>query len=266
MIGLNIATGRSDRRPHKLKTLALLTLLAVAAPFAKADFATFTGSQGNLAAQAKFDFDSNILKITLTNTASVKSTVPSSLLSGIFFNLTGVSPTLTPSSAILPTGSNIVQANQCSTGNCVGATNVGGEFAYNTGIAGRPFYGIAANGYINVNAGNFNGADLDSPNAPNGLNFGLVTSNFNAGDGNGGMDGDPFIKSSVVFTLFGVSGLTASKVSNVVFQYGTSLSDPNFVGTGPNPPQGQIPEPSSVLLLGSMIVGMCHLVYKRRSA
>jgi hypothetical protein len=246
-------------------------LFALCVPFAHAEFVTFTGSQGDLAASAKFDFTGNTLTLTLTNTASTNSTQPGMLLSGVFFNVTG-DPTLTPSTATVAPGSTIVQASNCTV-NCVGVTNVGGEFAFNTGIAGRPQYGIAANGYINTSSGNFDGVNLHGPNAPNGPNFGIVTSNFNTGDGNGGMDNEPFIESSVVFELLGVAGLSVSNVTDVVFQYGASLTDANFSGTpgiigGPLSPsrQAQVPEPSSLLLLGSMIAGTCHLVRKRRKA
>jgi hypothetical protein len=229
--------------------LAVLLLIVTLAPSARADQVTIVGSSGNLAASAAFNFSGNVLTITLTNTATVVSSVPSMLLSGVLFTLTG-NPTLTPVSA---TASSIVQANMCNAGTCTGTNvNVGGEFSYARNGAVQE---IAANGWIssNGNAGNFNGPDLDNPAALNGMNFGIVTANFNPGDGNPAMDSEPFVRNAVTFVLNGVSGLSSANLSNVSFQYGTSRSDPNFPGScrdcGGN---GEIPEPASIVLLGSI--------------
>jgi hypothetical protein len=217
-----------------------------------------------LKASAKFDFSGNDLIITLTNTATVAAAVSSDALSGVFFNLTG-QPALTKVSATVAPGSSIIQTGLCLV-NCVGVTDVGGEFGYATGV-GPAFYGISSSGYIGGAETLFGGTNLDEPpsGAPNGINFGIVHDGFVDGSGNGGLDDDPLIDNSVVFKLSGVSGLTAAAVSQVVFTYGTSLSEPSFPGTR-NPPQSQVPEPSSILLLGTMVAATCHVMYKRRIA
>jgi hypothetical protein len=245
-----------------LKTLVLITLLALSAPFAHADIATFSGQSGSLKASAKFDFSGNDLIITLTNTATVAPDASNQTLTGVFFNLTG-QPALTKVSATIAPGSSIVQTNQCDV-NCVGSTDVGGEFGYATGV-GPSFYGISSSGYIGGAGTLFGGLDFDAPDSPNGINFGIVHDGFVDGSGNGGMDNDPLIDNSVVFTFSGVAGLTAAAVSQVVFTYGTSLTEPSFPGTR-NPPQSQVPEPSSILLLGTMVAATCHVMYKRRIA
>ena len=57
-------------------------------------------------------------------------------------------------------------------------------------------------------------------------------------------------KNSVVFTLSGLpAGFDLDCITNVNWQYGTSLTEPN------------IPEPASALLLG---IGACALVRRRR--
>lgn len=244
---------------------SMLPMLASAAPI------TFTGSSGSLAASATFVISGNDLIITLTNTASYNHAADGdlaagSVLSGIFWDLTG-SPTLTPVSATIPTGSILLQSGQCDVGPCSSSTtNVGGEFVYGTSSSGFPnsaFYGAASSGYISGSSGNFNGPNLDNPNAPDGINFGLVPSGFNAGDGNGGLDTEPLIRNAVQLVLSGVSGLSTDAISNVSFQYGTALTDANVPG-GPLVPPQSIPEPTTLLLFGAGLLGI-GLTLRRRS-
>ena len=238
--------------------LPLACLLA--APWAQADLATFngtgTGGNSNLKAQAIFNFSGNTLTITLSNTATVNPISTAGALTGLFWDLTG-NPTLTPVSALVAPGSTLIQSANCNV-NCTGVTNVGGEFSYAAGglssLAGDD-RGIASAGYLNANtsAGNFNGTNLENPNSLNGGEFGILPASFVAFSGNGGLDGETMIRNSVIFTLTGVNGLTASSVSSVYFTYGTSQpSEPNFPGTLV-PPQGStVPEPTSMMLFGTV--------------
>lgn len=261
--------------------LMLLSISCSMIPvFASAAPITFTGASGSLAASATFEISGNDLIITLTNTASYNNATdgdlaPGSTLTGIFWDLTG-SPSLTPVSATIPTGSILLQSDQCDVGPCSSSTtNVGGEFIFGTSSSFDPStgtppsatYGVASSGYISGSIGNFGGPNLDDPDAPDGINFGIVPSGFNAGDGNGNtnsaMNSNPLIRDSIELVLSGVNGLSTDAISNVSFQYGTAFSEANVPSDPLEPPQS-IPEPTTLLLFGAGLLGV-GLTLRRRS-
>ena len=255
---------RNKKKGLAVIVFVMLMVLGGLVSQAKAVPITFTGSGTGvsgvaLSASAAFTISGNTLTISLSNIAPNNSgtDVPGNTLTGVFFDLTG-NPTLTPTSATIAAGS-LVQANKCDIGPCNGSTtNVGGEFRYDTGSfpvgADR---GIASAGYIG-GAANFGGSNLDAPSngAVNGINFGIISldSTFTP---NGGLSGEPLIRNNVVFVLTGVSGLSESDISHVSFQYGTATNEPNVPGGTP------VPEPATLLLLGSGLMGMGWFGRKR---
>ena len=249
--------------------LALFASTGIAGPVLAVPI-IFTGSGTGpgsvpVTASATFDIVGNNLTITLTNTSPSNSgqDVPGSTLSGLFWDFTG-NPTLTPLSATIPAASSIIQSGLCVPGPCAGVTNVAGEWGYQaTSFPGGADRGIASSGYLTTglagNIGNFNGGaagtDLDGPASLNGINFGIVSAaaGFNP---NGGL-ARPLIQDTVVFILSGVSGLSNSDISDVSFQYGTSITELNVPGT-----PRRVPEPGTLALLGLAAV---VLAYRRRS-
>lgn len=235
---------------------------------AMADLVTFeaagTGGDGRqLSASATFDYSSpGLLQVTLTNTATDLAVVPADVLTGVFFDING-GPALTPISAALDTGSTVVNASSQPAGG-----NVGGEWAYAQNLSGAPGnagYGISSSGLGLFGQASFPGPNLADNTAVGGMSYGIISGiadNANpqlAGSkGKGkGKQGRPFIEDTVVFT-FGIAGLdweefSLGDISNVSFQYGTSLTEPNI--------RTVVPEPASLALVA---LGLGGILWRRR--
>ncbi|HET7308438.1 MAG TPA: XDD4 family exosortase-dependent surface protein [Gammaproteobacteria bacterium] len=259
-----------------MKRLSLSALGAAAIFFtasaAVATPTTFTSSgtaAGNLVtASAQFSISGNYMTVVLTNTSPTATMdVPGSTLTGLFFDLTG-NPTLTPISA---TASDIVQEDTCDTGDCSGTgVDVGGEFGYQhasgSGFPNDAGEGIASAGYLDTGLphgiGNFNngaaGSDLDSPESLDGINFGIVSSNY--GNPNGGLSSEPLVQDHVTFYFSGVDGLDDLDISNVSFQYGTGFSEANVPGVPVQP----VPGPDGLLIFATGLLLLAAFGYASR--
>jgi len=241
----------------------LLAGFVTASP-AEASPVVFTGTSGPLSASASFEIAGGNLVIVLTNTSGADALIPADLLTGVFFGLAG-DPALTPLSATLGSGSDVVQSVWSGSTQSVLHSNpgsVGGEFAYRNGL--NQFganQGISSSGLgIFGPSDRFPGANLAGSDNVGGLEFGILPAGDNPATGNvpligkPGKNGEMFIHNSVTFTFAGLpTGLTLNDISNVSFQFGTSLAEPRFPGDcidcGPQTIEN--PEPGTLILLAS---------------
>ena len=255
----------------KAVLLGVLAGFALAVQVAPAGAVLFTGSGSsggnNVSATANFTQSGTDLTIVLTNTSPANSLEsPTSTLSGLTFQIDGQASALSHDSATAPS---IFQGASCSPGPCSGSNvNVGGEWGYQL-KSGTNLIGSA--GYITTglahDLGNFNGANLDDPVSLDGINFGIISATHGAL--NGGLSGVPLVQTSLTLLLDNFNG-SLIDIFNVNFLYGTTPetviggscppTDPTCNGGGGPPPP--IPEPGTLFLLGSALLG--YGAYRRR--
>lgn len=247
-------------KKHLRKILAIPAVLllgaALTATQARAASVTYGASEGDLSAEVTFDFDGTNLEVTLTNISLADVLVPTDVLTGVFFNLAG-DPELTRVSGVLGAGSTVIFDDPPAGG------VVGGEWTYETGLGGlAPLganQGLSSTGTDWSFFGSedlFPGDNLQGPEGPDGLQYGITSAGDDTSTGNTPVTGtNALIKNSVVLTLGGLpGGFTLADISgeNISFLYGTSMK------TVP------IPEPVSLVLLGVGLLATRKAVIKIR--
>jgi PEP-CTERM motif len=212
-------------------SLAMFLAIAGAAATVRADTITVVGTSGQFATATvvcEFNAQTNTLTFTITNTSAITQPGSTSTITGIGFDL----PPLGNASA---SGLNGFTGSQ--------AASLTSNFTFSDAALG------------NVPHGN-NAAVLD---------FGFTTGN--SGNFSGGSVNDGLLPGeSASFTVTGAAftGFTESQICNAIFVRFQNV--PTAGGTGGSDvgvPGGQIPEPSSIFLLGSALLGLGGYARKR---
>jgi hypothetical protein len=233
-------------------TIAVCFVGVLASP-ASADSIAFSASDAEgRSASATFAHTGTYLSITLSNTSSADALLPVDILTGLFFDISSGAG-LTPLSAVLG-GVATVHFGSSDGG------SVGGEWAYASNLSGPggASYGIGSAGLGLFTPGDRfdTGSNLQGAESVNGLEFGITTAGDDVTTGNTPVTGaHALIQGSVVFFFTVGSGFDLDDISNVSFQYGTSLSEPNIT---------EMPEPGTLLLLGTGLAGLAASVRRRR--
>ncbi len=212
-------------------TFGAVAIIACLSAKAQADTITITGSQsGNFSTATvvcEFNAQTNTFTFTITNTSAITQPGSTSTITGIGFDLP-------------PTGNASASGLNGFTGQQ--APSLSSSFDFSDGDLG------------NLPAG-FSNVVLD---------FGFTTgpsANFAGGSVNDGL----LPGESASFTVTGAAftGFTEAEICNAIFVRFQNVPEASGTGSDVGTPSS-IPEPSSMLLLGSALIGLGGYVRRRR--
>jgi hypothetical protein len=215
---------------RRIAAFTLVNLFALAGVnSARADMVTYSFDNGSLSARTTFREIAGGLEIVLENRATAGARVPTDLLTGVFFSLSGVDfdPLCVK---VLNTGS-IVQpqyADRDPSNPRDGLDSlfeVGGEFGFEDTGVGIADFVIANSGLgnlVGVDDLLFRGENLAGPSSPDGMQYGITPVSGIAANANLNLKRTTFIGYGVVITLLTDDPFDVADLTDVAFNYGTS--------------------------------------------
>jgi hypothetical protein len=238
-------------------------------------FASFLGkgSDGSNTLQAKVSFSvsGSHLVIDLSNTATFKTLGPSDILTAVYFDIKG-NPKLSNPTAVVATGSVLFQTPSQSilkTPASLMFKSTPGGWDYESGgtKSVSENYGFGTAGLDRFAGGTSSGGNGGPGNYGVAQNEAFTSFSGYLNNNKKSTDPTPLVKDTVEFTLSGLpTTFKLSDISDVRFQYGTSLSGPSVSGAFQGPPtvQAVAPEPSSLVLAALGALGFLGYGLRKR--